>query len=76
MDAIDELMSEDLNEQWSPEKLSALEAINEQTHLKDLLSEDYFIPLNAGALPNAEYNQTVDSAGRKPLANWVYPSAK
>ena len=45
------------------------ELVNEKTELKNLLREDYYIPLNSGSLPGAEYAE-------ENLDSWVYPASK
>lgn len=64
-DAINELLSGDKrakNEQRR-RRLSGFEALNEQSELQALLSEEYFIPLNSGTLPTIDYSEKLDKDG-------------
>ena len=69
LEAIDELKPEDIEEVYSPEKLADLALLNEKSEIRELVSEDYFIPACKGGFPAAKF-------GTKEIDTWVYPAVK
>ena len=61
-----------IDDLFTPErkrKSRVSELLNEKTELKNLIREEYYIPLNSGSLPGASYNEA-------NLKTWIYPASK